>query len=318
MSDVPETMRAYRVRGFGGPEMLAYESIPVPQPGRDMVLVKVLAASVNPVDIKTREGRYPIIREDALPYTLGRDFAGVVARIGEDVTGWKPDQEVYGFVGQGQGAFAGYVAVHENALARKPSSADFQVASAVPLAALTAWQGLFEHGALQDGERVLIHAGAGGVGHFAVQLAKLAGARVYVTASGDGVSFVRSLGVDDVIDYRTQRFEDAVRDVDLVYDMVGGDTQDRSLQVLRKGGTLISTLDEPSQVKAGERGVHALRYTAHPDGKTLAHLAEMIDDNALRVVVAEQYPFDDLPAALERLQRGHVHGKIVVHVADRP
>jgi NADPH:quinone reductase-like Zn-dependent oxidoreductase len=316
MSDVPETMQAYRIRRFGGPEALERVSVPVPRPRPGEVLVKVLAASVNPVDIKTREGKYPMVRDDALPFTLGRDFAGVVARVGDGVTGWKPEQDVYGFIGQGQGAFANYVAVHQTALARKPNTADFQVASAVPLAALTAWQGLFEHGALQEGERVLIHAGAGGVGHFAVQFAKLAGARVYVTASGDGVDFVRSLGVDDVIDYRTQRFEDAVCDVDLIYDMVGGDTRERSWSVLRQGGTLISTLNEPSQIEAAGRGAHAKRYTAHPDGKMLARIAEMIDDNALRVVVAAQYPFDELPAALERLQRGHVHGKIVVHASE--
>jgi NADPH:quinone reductase-like Zn-dependent oxidoreductase len=312
MSDVPDNMRAYRVRRFGGPEVLEREPVPVPQPGRDEVLVKVRAASVNPVDIKTREGRYPLIREDALPFTPGRDFAGVVARVGEGVSGWKPGQEVYAFVGQGQGAFADYVLVKQSALARKPNTLDFPLACAVPLAALTAWQGLYEHGMLEPDERVLIHAGSGGVGHFAVQFARLTSAKVFATASGDGVEFVRSFGVEHVIDYKTQKFEDAVCDVDLVYDLVGGQTQERSWNVMRKGGRLVSTLNEPSQVRAGERGAEALRYTAHPDGKTLARIGELIDDGAVRVVVSAKYPFDELSAALAHLQRGHIHGKIVI------
>ncbi len=200
MSEVPDTMRAFRIHRFGGPEVLEADSIAVPQPGRGEVLVRVLASSVNPVDIKTREGRYPLIREDALPYTLGRDFAGVIARTGDGVAGWKAGQEVYAFIGQGPGAHAEYVVVDQAALARKPSTLNFRQACAVPLAALTAWQGLFEHGMLEADERVLIHAGVGGVEHFAAQFAKLKGAKVWVTASGDGIDFVRSLGIDNVID----------------------------------------------------------------------------------------------------------------------
>jgi NADPH:quinone reductase-like Zn-dependent oxidoreductase len=308
-------MRAFRIHRFGGPEVLEADSIAVPQPGRGEVLVRVRASSVNPVDIKTREGRYPLIREDALPYTLGRDFAGVIAQTGEGVAGWKAGQEVCAFIGQGPGAHAEYVVVDQAALARKPSTLDFRQACAVPLAALTAWQGLFEHGMLEADERVLIHAGAGGVGHFAVQFAKLKGAKVWVTASGDGIDFVQSLGIDNVIDYRTQQFEAAVCEVDLVYDMVGGETQERSWNVLRKGGRLVSTLNEPSQIKAGEHGATAMRYTAHPDGKALARIGELIDDGAVRVVVSGQYAFDEVPAALACVERGHVRGKIVVHAA---
>ena len=315
MSEVPDTMRAFRIHRFGGPEVLEADSIAVPQPGRGEVLVRVLASSVNPVDIKTREGRYPLIREDALPYTLGRDFAGVIARTGDGVAGWKAGQEVYAFIGQGPGAHAEYVVVDQPALARKPSTLDFRQACAVPLAALTAWQGLFEHGMLEADERVLIHAGAGGVGHFAAQFAKLKGAKVWVTASGDGIDFVRSLGIDNVIDYRTQQFEAAVCEVDFVYDMVGGETQERSWNVLREGGRLVSTLNEPSQIKAAEHGATAMRYTAHPDGKALARIGELIDDGAVRVVVSGQYAFDEVPAALACVERGHVHGKIVVHAA---
>jgi NADPH:quinone reductase-like Zn-dependent oxidoreductase len=308
------TMLAYRIHSFGGPEVFRSERIDVPEPRAGEVLVRVRTASANPVDNKTRAGKYPLIREDKLPYTLGRDFAGVVERVGADVTNWKPGDEVYGFVGQGQGAYAEFVAV-EDALARPPSTADRVTAGAVPLAALTAWQGLFDHGGLEAGQRVLIHAGAGGVGHFAVQFAKQKGAEVFVTASGDGIDFVRSLGADHVIDYRAQRFEDLAPDMDLVFDLVGGETQSRSWAVVARGGALISTLTEPSQTEASSHGAHAARYTARPDGTQLTTIASLIDAGSVRVVIAETFPFNAAADALARLEKGHVRGKIVVEVA---
>lgn len=310
------TMLAYRIHRFGGPEVLQSEKIDVPEPGANEVLVRVQTASVNPVDIKTRAGEYPLIREDRLPYTLGRDFAGVVERVGADVGEWKRGDEVYGFVGQGQGAYAEFVVVDAQALARRPATVDAVTAGAVPLAALTEWQGLFDHGGLEAGQRVLIHAGAGGVGHFAVQFAQRMGAEVFVTASGDGVEFVRSLGADHVIDYHAQRFEEVARDMDLVFDLVGGDTQRRSWAVVAPGGALISTLNEPSQTEAASHGAHAARYTARPDGTQLARIASLIDEGEVRVEVVGTYPFDATGDALARLAKGHVHGKIVVEVSE--
>jgi NADPH:quinone reductase-like Zn-dependent oxidoreductase len=309
------TMLAYRIHRFGGPEVFASERIEVPEPGSGEVLVRVRTASANPVDIKTREGKYPLIGEGKLPYTLGRDFAGLVERVGAAVKEWKRGDDVYGFVGQGQGAYAEFVVVDASALARSPAKVDAVTAGAVPLAALTAWQGLFDHGGLEAGERVLIHAGAGGVGHFAVQFAKHAGAAVFVTASGDGVEFVRALGADHVIDYRTQRFEDVVSDMDLVFDLVGGETQNRSWPVVAAGGTMVSTLNEPSQTEAASHGAHSTRYTARPDGVQLARIASLIDADKVRVEVAETYPFDATGDALARLQKGHVRGKIVVEMS---
>jgi len=309
-------MFAYRIHRFGGPDVFEREKISVPEPAGHEVLVRVRTASANPVDLKTRAGKYPLIGEDQLPYTLGRDFAGMVEAVGKDVTQWKPGDEVYGFVGQGQGAYAGFVVVEANALARRPAKVDWVVAGAVPLAALTAWQGLFDHGALDAGQRVLIHAGAGGVGHLAVQFAKTMGARVFVTASGDGVEFVRRLGADHVIDYSTQRFEDAAPDMDLVFDLVGGQTQQRSWAVVKAGGALISTLAEPSQIEATNRGARAARYTARPDGGQLAEIARLIDQGQVDVKVTATYPFGAVPEALARLEKGHVRGKIVIAVAD--
>jgi NADPH:quinone reductase-like Zn-dependent oxidoreductase len=288
------------------------EKIDIPEPGAGEVLVRVRAASINPVDLKTRSGQYPLIREDKLPYTLGRDCSGVVERVGQDVAQWRGGEQVYGFVGQGQGAYAEFVVVPASALALAPQQGDATTAGAVPLAALTAWQGLFDQGCLEAGGRVLIHAGAGGVGHFAVQFAKQKGAEVFATASGDGIEFVRSLGADRVIDYRAQRFEDIARNMDLVFDLVGGDTQRRSWSVVATGGALISTLNEPSQTEASNHGARAARYTARPDGRQLTEIASLIDEGNVRVVVAERFAFDATPAALERTAQGHVRGKIVV------
>lgn len=306
------TMHAYRIRRFGGADAVQLDSIPIPEPAPNEVLVQVLAASVNPVDIKTREGRYPAIREDALPFTLGRDFVGKVMRVGRDAVQWRADQHVYAFVGQGQGAFAEFVVIDAAALAEPPHSVDIVTAAAVPLAALTAWQGIFDQGLLEKGERVLVHAAAGGVGHLAVQFAREKGAEVYATASGDGIDFVRSLGIEHVIDYRSQRFEDIAREMDLVFDLVGGETQSRSWPLVKRGGALVSTLTEPSQAEAAARGARGARFTARPDGAQLASIAALIDEGRVKVRVAEQFAFDNLKQAFARIEAGHVRGKIVV------
>jgi NADPH:quinone reductase-like Zn-dependent oxidoreductase len=309
-------MFAYRIQQFGGPEVFKRQKIEVPTPEDHEVLVRVRTASANPVDIKTRAGQYPLIGADKLPYTLGRDFAGVVEVAGKAASQWKAGDEVYGFVGQGQGAYAEFVIVDAGALARRPTTVDWKVAGAVPLAALTAWQGLFDHGDLNAGERVLIHAGAGGVGHFAVQFAKARRAEVFVTASGDGVEFVRELGADHVIDYSRQRFEDVAHDMDLVFDLVGGETQQRSWAVVKRGGALVSTLNEPSQIEATSHGARATRYTARPDGNQLAEIGRLIDEGKVSVKLTATFPFGAVPDALAMLERGHVRGKVVVDMAQ--
>ncbi|GAA4331427.1 NADP-dependent oxidoreductase [Pigmentiphaga soli] len=308
-----DTMRAVRIHHFGGLEALQPENVAIPSPAAGEVRVKVFAAGLNPVDYKTRAGKYPLVREDKLPYTLGRDFAGRVDTPAGD--GLEVGDAVYGFVGQGQGAFAEYVVVGRDALAPKPASLDFRTAAAVPLAALTAWQGLFDHGGVLAGQRVLIHAASGGVGHFAVQLARAEGAEVIATASGDGVEFVRSLGADRVIDYRHEAFEQIVRDVDMVFDLVGGDTQARSWQVLKEGGALVSTIQAPSQELAAERGIRATRYTARPDGGQLTEIGGLIDCGMVKVRVAAAFHFRDAVEAERRLEQGHLRGKLVLEVA---
>ncbi|HEY1610730.1 MAG TPA: NADP-dependent oxidoreductase, partial [Paraburkholderia sp.] len=278
--DIDETMQAWRIERFGGPDALRKVTLPTPHPARGEVLVEVRSAGVNPVDVKTREGRYPMIREDALPFTLGRDVAGIVARCGEGVERWQPGQQVFAFVGQGPGAYAEYVSVDAHALASPPSTLSLEDAGAVPLAALTAWQGLFDHGKLERGERVLIHGASGGVGQFAVQFAREAGAHVLATGSGESLDQLKTLGANETIDYKTQRFEDVAPNIDLVYDLIGGDTQQRSWAVIKQGGALISTLTEPSQIEASKHGARAARYTARPDGDQLRRIVELFESGA--------------------------------------
>ena len=308
-------MLAYRIHAFGGPEVFKPESVDIPDPSGTQVLIRVLTAGVNPVDAKTRGGKYPMIGDKDLPYILGRDVAGVVERVGDQALPWKAGDEVIAFVGQGDGAFAEYVIVDAKAIARRPESVDWVHAGAIPLAALTAWQGLFDHGTLESGQRVLIHGASGGVGLFAVQFAKQVGADVFATASGEGVALLREMGADHAIDYTSEKFEDVAKDIDLVFDLVGGETQQRSWDVIKPGGVLVSTLGEPSQEEAAKRDVRAMRFLAEPDGQQLATICTLVDEGDLVVKVVGTYPFDAAPDALAAVEDGHARGKVVIKVA---
>lgn len=306
-------MRAVRIHQFGGPEVMQVEDIATPEPGPGEILVRIAAASANPVDYKIRNGGY--IPDDQLPVTLGRDLAGVVERCGVDVTAFSPGEEVYAMLPRDRGAFADYAAFDCQAAARRPASLDMPTAAAVPLAGLTAWQGLFDHGRLTEGETVLIHGGSGGVGHFAVQFAKAHGARVIATASADAQQLLRDIGADVTVDYKAQRFEDAAQDVDLVYDLIGGETQDRSFAVLKRGGRLVSTVGEPDKAKAQAAGVEASRYMAQPSRQQLAQIAGLIDSGKVKVLIDHLYPLEQAAEAERRLEQDHPHGKIVLTVA---
>lgn len=213
--------------------VIKLEPLPVAEPGENELLLRVCAASVNPVDYKIREGKYLAMKSDKLPYVLGRDVCGTVETCGPGMADWRPGDEIYAMLGLNRGAYAEHVIVKANEAALKPTSLD-PAAAAVPLAGLTVWQGLFRHGRLQTGQRTLIRGGSGGVGHFAIQLAKARGAQVITTVSEQHVAFARELGADQVIDYRKQRFKQFVREVDMVFDLIAGETQDRSWRVLRK------------------------------------------------------------------------------------
>ncbi len=310
----PATMGVIRIREFGGPEVLHLESVAIPTPGKGELLVKIAAAGVNPVDYKIRNGKYPAVKQDKLPFVLGREFAGTVVECGRSAARFANGDAVFAMPAIGRGGYAEYAVVKVTEAAPKPASLDVIQAGAVPLAALTAWQGLFKHANLKEGQRLLIHGGSGGVGHFAIQFAKNEGAHVITTVSAAHSDFVRRLGVDEVIDYKAQRFEDVVDEVDVVFDLVGGEIQERSWQVLRKGGVLVSTLNEPSKEKAAARGARGLRFTVSESGADLAVIGELIDAGKVRPVVTRTYPLKEAAAAERFLEQEHPAGKVVLSV----
>jgi NADPH:quinone reductase-like Zn-dependent oxidoreductase len=310
-------MDVMQIQSFGGPEVLRLQKIPVPQPGTREILVKVRAASVNPVDYKIRLGKYPVVKEGQLPYVLGRDFAGEVELLGEGVSAFDEGELVYALTDIDHGCFAQYVLVKQEALAPKPERLNFVAAAAVPLAGLTAWQGIFDQGGLQPGQTVLIHGGSGGVGHFAIQFAKAKGATVLTTVSSEHVDFAKALGADEVIDHKKQRFEELARDMDVVFDLIGGETEDRSWGVLKKGGILVSTLMQPSQEKAAEYGVRGVRFTAQGNGAELREIAALIDAGKVKPTVLKTFPLKEASAALGLVQQGHTQGKVVLTVDQK-
>ena len=310
-------MKAIRIHSFGGPEVLELDDVPIPQPGDDELLMRIHAASVNPVDYKIRRGTVPWVSREMLPMTLGRDLSGTVESAGAGVDAFSDGDALYAMLGGiDRGSYAQYVVVKPNEAAPKPARLSHIGAAAVPLAASTAWQGLFDHGHLEAGQTVLIHGGSGGVGHFAIQFAKIKGATVLTTVSGQNLDFVTELGVDRAIDYQSQRFEEIARDVDLVLDLVGGETQERSWSVLKPGGLVVSALGEPSREKAMQHRARGIGYRAQANGGQLAEIGRLIDQGKVHPVVMATYPLAEAREAHEWLERGHVRGKIVLVVTE--
>ncbi len=307
-------MKAVRIRSFGGPEVLEFAEVEKPVPQDDEVLIRVRAASVNPVDYKIRSGSYPVVKQDQLPKVLGRDVAGEIERCGPSVRDLEVGETVYAMLDGGPGGYAEYVTMRADLVAPKPGELDYRSAAAVPLAGLTAWQGLFDHGHLQAGQRVLIHGGAGGVGHLALQFAKAKGATVTTTVSTQDVDFVRHLGADQVIDYTRERFEEKVRDVDLVLDLIAGETQERSWAVLKDGGTMISSLARPSEARARERHARAESFVAHPDRAELMEIGRLIDQGRVHPHVSAVFELKQAAEVQPRLEHRHPQGKVVLQI----
>jgi len=305
-------IRKVRIHRFGGPDVLRVDEVEQSMPDALQVLVGVMAASVNPVDFKIRNGQYPAVKEDRLPYTLGRDVSGIVEKCGAQTTRVEIGDEVLGIVGIGGGGYAEKVVLDQRALARKPGSMNHAHAGAIPLAGLTAWQGLFRRGQLKKGQSVLIHGGSGGVGHFAIQFAKAKGARVLTTVSTPNVDFARGLGADVVIDYKTQRFEEQAQDLDMVFDLIDGETRDRSWGLIKRGGILVSTLTEPSQEKARGHGVRALRYTVEADGTELAEIVELVSAGKVKPHVQKAFRLEEAAQAMGVVEQGGSVGKVVL------
>lgn len=308
------TMKAAQIHGFGGPEVLVYEDAPRPKPNQNEILVRVHAAGVNPVDWKIRSGMFKGGRESAFPLILGFDVSGTVEQLGEGVSNVQVGDPVYANIPGG--AYAEYVAFAAQAAAPKPKSLDFVQAASVPVAALTAWQALFEHGKLSAGQTVLVHAAAGGVGNFAVQFAHRRGARVIGTASARNHDFVRSLGADEVIDYTTARFEDVAKNVDVVFDTMGGETQERSWGVLKPGGILVSVVNPATGQAAEAHGARGTFFSANSSAEQLAEIGRMIDGGQVKTHVETILPLSEARQAHEMSQSGHTRGKIVLQVAD--
>ncbi len=316
-SATSQTMKAIRIHNYGGPEVLQYEDALRPEPQAGEVLVRVHAAGVNPIDWKVREGHMKDFWPHKFPLILGWDLSGIVEELGRGVSRFKIGDEVYSIPDPTRnGAYADYIVVRESELALKPNSLHHIRAAAVPLAALTAWQSLFDTAQLQPGQRVLIHAGSGGVGHFAVQLAKWKGAYVFATASTKNQDLLRELGVDNAIDYTQQRFEDVARNIDIVLDTIGGETQERSWSVLKRDGVLVSLVQPPSEEKAKELGVRAAFVAGHPSGEQLAEIAKIIDAGQLAPVLDRILPLSEVRRAHELSKSGHTHGKIVLRISN--
>lgn len=313
-------MKAVRIHNYGGPEVLQYEDAPRPQPGAGEVLIRVHATSVNPIDWKVRAGYMKDFIPHSLPLILGWDLSGVIEELGPNPAAagrFKKGDEVYSLPDHTcNGAYAEYIVVRESEVALKPKSLPHIRAAAVPLAALAAWQSLFDTAQLQPGQRVLIHAGSGGVGHVAVQLAKWKGAHVLATASTKNQELLRELGADEPIDYTKQKFEDVARDVDLVLDLIGDETQERSWSVLKKGGVLLSLVQSPSVEKAKAFGVRAAFVAGHPSGAQLAEIAKLIDSGELKLTIDRILPLSEVRRAHQLSQTGHARDKIVLRVMN--
>ncbi|WP_420711075.1 NADP-dependent oxidoreductase [Streptomyces sp. NRRL S-337] len=316
------TMRAVSQERGGAPDVLKVVETERPDPGRGEILVRVRAAGVNPADWKLRERG--VFADGAMPpFTLGFDVAGVVAAVGSGVTIFQPGDAVFGmprFPHQA-GAYAEYVTAPARHFAPRPRGLDHFQAGALPLASLTAWQALVDTAHVRPGQRVLIHAAAGGVGHLAVQIAKARGAYVIGTASAAKHDLVRALGADEVIDHRTQDAGDTVRDIDVVLDGIGGPNWARSLRTLRRGGTLVSLLpfdDAFPARQAEEAGVRAVFMLVEPDRQGLREISALVEDGRLRVLVEAVFPLEHAARAHELGEAGRTTGKIVLAVGSEP
>jgi NADPH:quinone reductase-like Zn-dependent oxidoreductase len=323
-------MKAVRVLEYGGP--LVFDDVPTPTIARDEILAEVRSTAVNHLDLVKASGTARQIFPLDLPWIPGHEFSGIVEQIGSDVAAWAPGDAVFGGNETG-GAYAEYLAVKPAIIARKPSNLSFEEAASVPVAAQTAWQGLFTHGHLEKGQTILIHGGAGAVGAYAVQLASHAGATVFATASGDDEAYLKSIGASRVIDYRKAQFEKVLREkVDMVFDLVGGDTQKRSFLVLKEGGHLVAATQPVSQEEAARHRVSGLMMRLAPSADDLGRIAQLLEEGAIRPDVATVHALQDAaqawkdiagnlpavhgmspggPAAAKRRS----HGKLVLRVA---
>ncbi|MEH1832881.1 MAG: NADP-dependent oxidoreductase [Nostoc sp.] len=304
-------MKAIVINEYGNEDVVNYTDIERPEPTANEVLVKVHVAGVNPVDWKIRNGAGERLGLK-LPIMLGGEIAGTVEKIGGDVRDFKEGDAVYGIITSG--GFAEYAIAKKGDIVPKPQSLDFQNAAAIPLGALTAWQAIFDLANLTSGQRIFITGASGGVGSLAVQLAKAKDTYVIGMASGRNEDFVRNLGVDEFVDYTKQNFEDVVKDVDVVFDTVGGDTFERAFQTLKKGGFLVTSVEFPSEEKAREFGIKTARVFCKPNAEELTAISKLVDEGRLKAHVSTVLPLAEVKKALQLSEGGRTRGKIVLQV----
>ena len=311
------TMKAIVVHEYGGPEVLKYEDAPRPEPKDNEALVRVIAAGVNPVDALIRSGNYAKFFGTTLPLIPGYDIAGIVEKTGAKITKLKAGDSIYAYVLWG-GGYAEYAVATEGEATAKPKSLNYIEAAAVPLAALTAWQALIDTAKLSAGQTVLIHGGSGGVGSMAIQIAKARGAKVIATASTANQDLLKQLGADVTVDYTKTKFEDVVKDVDVVLDSVGKDTLARSYGVVRKGGIITTLVAQPDQAELDKHGIRGAAISVKPNASELAEITKLIEEKKVKPVVSQVLPLTEAVKAQEQAATHHTRGKIVLRVADEP
>ena len=313
-------MKSAQIKSYGGSEVVEInQSTPAPtDPSTGKVLVRIKAAGVNPVDWKIREGYMQQMMPLQFPSTLGMDFSGIIEKVGEGVSDFRKGDEVYGRTSVtegGSGAFAEMALASADSIAHKPKALSYDEAAGLTLVGVSAWQVLVETMGLSNGQKILIHGGAGGIGSIAIQLAKHLGAYVATTVATNDKEFVKRLGADEVIDYKTQTFEDILHDRDAVFDTVGGETYTRSFKVLKRGGIIVSMLEQPSQELMDRFGVKAIFQFTQVNRERLTKLAQWVDQNNIRVNVGRTFPLDEAGKALDYQKDAHPRGKVVLQVS---
>ncbi|MBT2658076.1 NADP-dependent oxidoreductase [Bacillus sp. ISL-18] len=310
-------MKAIVIERYGGKEQLKEKDMDQPIPGDNQVIVKLHATSINPIDWKLREGYLKAMMPFEFPIILGWDAAGVIEAVGNKVDQFKPGDRVFARPDTtNRGTYAEFTAVDARLLAKIPDNISFDEAACIPLAGLTAWQCLFDFGEVKKGDKVLIHAGAGGVGTFAIQFAKNAGAYVATTGGTSNVELLKSLGADEVIDYKKENFESVLTDFDFVLDSLGGEIQEKSFSILKEGGKLASIVSEPNQQKAKEKGIKAGIVWLVPNGEQLAQIGALVEHEKVKVIIGHKYPLTEagIREAHALSETHHAKGKIVIQI----
>ena len=316
----PETakMRAIVIHAYGGPEVMKLEHMARPEPADDEILIRVVAASINPVDVAIRKG-YLAKLVGNFPLILGMDASGIVEKIGNKVTKYKAGDPVFAFFTlKGEGGYAEFVTAKEDELAPKPSTISFAQAAGVGAAGATAWEALIGTANLHAGQTVLIHGGSGGVGHLAIQIAKAKGAKVLATASTANQEFLRQMGADVAIDYTRTKFENVAKDVDVVLDTVGRDTLERSYGAVKKGGIIVSIVDEPKSAALEAHGIRGVTLRCTPKAGVLEELSKLMEAKKLTPVISQTFPMTQAVQAQDQIATGHTRGKIVLNIGQDP